>query len=205
MITIFYASARNKDGEPYSKSSLQCIRASIQRCLQGPPHNRVINLISGSAFARANQVIQGTIKTMRKEGLDKTTRHTPIDPVHLKQLYSSGAFLTTTPTTLQFKVFFEISLHFGGRGREGLRKLKTEMIKFETSPNGQEYATLSCVAHEKNYQGVGSHNTDEHDQRMYPTGRENCPVASLKMYISHLNPDCIWFFQRPKTKNYQAR
>lgn len=142
---------------------------------------------------------------MRKAGLDKTTRHTPITPEHLKQLYQSGAFLTSTPTTLQNKVFFELSLHFGRRGREGLRELKTDMIKLETSPSGQEYATLTCVPHEKNYQGVGSHATEEHDQCMYATGRDTCPVASLKLYLSHLNPDCPWFFQRPKTTNYKGK
>lgn len=142
---------------------------------------------------------------MRKEGLDKTTRHTPIAHEHLKQLYQSGAFLTSTPTTLKNKVFFELSLHFGRRGREGRRELKTAMIKFETSPSGQEYATLTCAPQEKNYQGVGSHATEEHDQRMYATGRENCQVATLKLYISHLNPDSLWFIQRPKTKNYKGK
>lgn len=204
-LSVFYPSARTRDGEQYLKSSLMCIRAAIQRHLQGPPHNRNINLVGGSAFSQANSIIKGTIKEMRKEGLDKTTRHSPIHPEDLKQIYTSGALLTTTPTTLQNKVFFEISLHFGRRGREGLRELKTEMIEIQSDPRGQKYATLTCNAHEKNYQGTENHQGKEHIQRMYETKKDSCPVASLQKYLGHLNPDCPWFFQRPKTTNFKGK
>lgn len=114
----FYAEARNKDGELYAKSSMMCIRAAIQRFLQGPPHDLVINIMCGPAFVAANNVIQGAIKLMRRDGLDKSTRYQPISLEHLQQIYSSGAFNPSTPTTLQLKTFFEVTLHLvegGGR------------------------------------------------------------------------------------------
>ena len=30
------------------------------------------------------------------------------------------------------------------------------------------------------------------------TGKKNCPVKSLKLYLEKLNPKCDEFFQRPK-------
>lgn len=34
--------------------------------------------------------------------------------------------------------------------------------------------------------------------RMYASNTKNCPVASFEKYISLLNPDCQYLFQRPK-------
>lgn len=70
---------------------------------------------------------------------------------------------------------------------------------FEMDGKGQEYATLSCVAHEKNHPGESSHQDNEHIQRMYPTNTKLCPVQSLKSYMGHLHLDCTAFFQKPKT------
>ena len=40
----FYAEARTKDGNLYSRSSLLCLRNAIERHLNNPPINRGINL-----------------------------------------------------------------------------------------------------------------------------------------------------------------
>lgn len=180
MLENFYASARTKDGKLYSKASLMGIHAAIQRYIQGPPFNRQINLISGVCFAQANSVIQGAIKMMRKEGLDKAARHLPIPPEDLVKIYESGAFALDTPTTLQNKVYFEVTLHFGRRGREGLRELQKDSIVCRKDAAGNEYATLTSIAHKKNHQGMTSHPGNEHIQRMYATNKPKCPVLSLK-------------------------
>lgn len=161
--------------------------------------------MAGPAFIPANAVIQGMIKIMRKEGLDKATRHQPIPIEDIRRIYASGAFDINTPSTLQLKTYFEVSLHFGRRGKEGLRELRSDMIVFREDAQGIEYATLGCVAHEKNHQGATGHQDNEHVQRMYSTGKKSCPVESLKSYLGHLNPDCSAFFQRPKTSGYVGK
>lgn len=81
----------------------------------------------GVSFAQANAVIRGNIVIMQKEGQDKSSRHTHIAPEDLKKLYKSGAFSLNTPINRQNKVYFEVSLHFWSRGREGLRELQKSM------------------------------------------------------------------------------
>lgn len=200
----FYESARTKDGQLYSKSSILCIRAAIQRYLQSPPYNRHIDIISGACFAQANAAIKESIQMMRKNGMDKASRHQPIAPEDLKRLYTSGVFAADTPTTLQNKVYFDISLHIGKTGRDTLRKLKKSIIIFEKDHQGNQFATLSCQAQERNQQGANIHQ-EEDIQKIYATGKPSCPVASLKSYIGHLNPDCEAFFQRPKTSNFLGK
>ena len=48
-------------------------------------------------------------------------------------------------------------------------------------------------------------NSEQHESRprMYATGKETCPIKSLKLYISKLNEDCEELYAQPKTgKNF---
>ena len=69
-------------------------------------------------FQSANQVVTGLIKELRRDGLD-TTKKTAIEPEDVELMYSSGALCNKTPQSLQCKVFFELCLNFGRRGKEG--------------------------------------------------------------------------------------
>ena len=104
------------------------------------------------------------------------------------------------PVSLQRKVFFEVVLHFGRRGREGLRTIRKEDIVFKVDEHGREYAMLGFNPLEKNHQGLSARER-EHSQQMYGTGNKNCPLLSLKMYLGKLNENCSAFFQRPKSVN----
>lgn len=199
----FYAELSNQEGKQYSKSSLICIRGALHRHLTGPSYQRVVNIISGPAFKCANDVLTGKIKKLKKEGLDMSASHPPIKDADIKLMYSSGTLTDDNPTGLQLKVYFEFCLHFGRRGREGLRELQKKPFSFKMDEIGNEYATLTHNPLEKNHQGVSLHEI-EHGQRMYSTGGELCPLRSLKKYLNLLNPDLEDFFQRPKITGYEG-
>lgn len=198
----FYAELISREGKEYSRSSLLSIRAAIHRHLTGPSHKRVLNVISGPDFKCANDVLTGKIKTLKKEGLDTSTSHPAIKDSDIKLMYSTGTLSDDNPTSLQMKVYFEFCLHFGRRGREGLRELKKQHFVFKFDDHGNEYCTLSHNSLEKNYQGVSMHELN-HDQRMYSTGHEHCPLRSLKKYLNLLHPDQEAFFQRPRVSGFE--
>ena len=75
-------------------------------------------------FQSGNQVVTGLIKELRRGGLDTTKNKTAIEPKDVELMYSSGVLPNKTPQSLQYKVFFELCLNFGRRGKEGLRELK---------------------------------------------------------------------------------
>lgn len=197
LLRQFYGEMASKEGRSYSKSSILGIRAAIQRHFTGPEVNRNINIVSGPAFRAANDVITGILRDLKKEGEDKSKSHPPISELDLKQIYSTKTLSDDTPSSLQLKIFFEVCLHFGRRGREGLRELKKDQVVFLYDDTGVEYATLGFNPQEKNRQGYKLKEI-EHDQRMYGTGAPNCPLVSLKKYINALNPASNDFFQRPK-------
>lgn len=67
-LRLFYAEVRNRDGADYSKSTLLCFRNGIERYLNGPPHNKGIQISSSPAFKKSNLMLDAKIKKI------KTTR-----------------------------------------------------------------------------------------------------------------------------------
>ncbi|GLD67176.1 zinc finger MYM-type protein 4-like protein [Lates japonicus] len=69
------------------------------------------------------------MKSLRRVGRDKTEHHAVITDEDLVVLRRSEAMNPNTPRGLVNKVWFDIQLHFGRRGKEGLRKLTPQSLK----------------------------------------------------------------------------
>lgn len=153
-------------------------------------------------FQAANQVLVGSLAKNKKEGKDQTKHKLPIESDDLSHLYELKVLSNETPITLQRKVYVEISLHFGRRGREGLRQLNKESFEIKVDRNKEEYVIQSYHEKEKNHKGYEAKKHFEKSPVMYSTGSPLCPVYSLKLYLSKLHPDCKDFFQLPN-RNFQ--
>ena len=67
----FYAEARNRNGENYSRATLLSLRNGIERFLNTPPNNRGISFNKDSRFVLSNQMLDAKIKQLKKDGLQK--------------------------------------------------------------------------------------------------------------------------------------
>jgi hypothetical protein len=192
----FYCSARTKEGSQYSRSGYRNLRSGIQRHIQSPPYSRTLNLRSDKCFMAANQCYEGMLKDLKRQGKDVTKHKAAIDAHDMQKMYSSGVLSDTDPVALQRKVFVEVGMHFGRRGREGWRSLQKD--SFENGIDSQErrFFRLKYNELDKNHQGA-----EEKEQIMYenPTS-DRCPYKSLDKYLEKLNPKCPWFLQRPDPK-----
>ena len=198
----FYAEVRTKDGRQYGKKSMLAIRSAIFRFLTQPPNNVTFNILTDTAFIAAKNVLTGVCRKLKATGQDFSKHHPSIKKDDLEKMYDSEVLSHKDPVALQRKVFFETVLHFGRRGREGLREMKKSDIVFKLDENGKEYATLAGNPLEKNHQGFSSRE-GEHSQIMYGTGDVNCPFTSLKFYLTKLNEKCEALFQRAKDVNWE--
>jgi len=204
LLREFYASLRTKDGKEYSQSGYVNIRAGLNRHLTSPPYNKPINLMRDRVFQAANQVFKGSLKRLRAHGLD-TSQHKPaIAAGDFAKMYSSGVLNNDTPWSLLRKVFVEVCLHFGRRGREGLRELRKDGITFKHDDHGREYATLNYNEADKNHQGVDMKEQNKIPIMYAQPADPKCPVYSLKLYLSKLNPKCDYLFQFPRMKWVQT-
>ena len=113
----------------------------------------------------------------------------------MRKFYSSGALSNMNPKSLQQKIFVELALHFGRRGKEGWRKLTKGSFEKKTDAAGREYVTLRYNEFDKNHR-----NAEVKGQFMFARNEDpNCPVKSFDLYVSRLNPSCDAFLQRPLT------
>ena len=109
------------------------------------------------------------------------------------------------PSRLLRTSWFYITLYFGKRGRENQRQMTKTMLALRRSPLGKRYYELQrqipgAVLATKNNQGGLSDEEDESDGKMFETpGSPRCPVhLTVENYISHLNPEMEFLFQRPR-------
>jgi hypothetical protein len=89
-------------------------------------------------------------------------------------------------------------IHFCNRGRENLRDLQTSDFQVKTDAQGVKYILMKDKLTKNHREG------DENESqggRMYATsGNELCPVDSFLKYLSALNSEAPFFWQRPKSK-----
>ena len=150
LLRRFYAEVRSKKGQPYSRSALVSIRASIQRHLEAPPYNCTYSIVSDSIFKPANTIFVSRIKLNRIEGHDTTTHKVPIQEGDIRKMYDSKVLCNDSPKALQYKVFFEMCLHFVRRGKEGLRELRKNSFALRIDDKGFKYVTVTYNEKSKN-------------------------------------------------------
>ena len=104
LLSKFYLEARKADGDFYKTSSLNSIRAGLNRYLKDEYHHGIIDIIKDSEFVNANVSYRAATVQLKKLGKGDVVHHTPLDPNDITTLYESGTFDQSTPGGLQKKV-----------------------------------------------------------------------------------------------------
>ena len=195
----FYAEARNKSRESYSKSSLLGFWHSFERYLNAPPLRRGLKLSSDPRFKRSNEMLNAQIVRLKRQGKENVTHKPAIESEDLMKLKTSPAIALSNPLALLRNVWFHVVLFFCRRGREGQRQLNKTSFKFEVDTSGRRFVTMVHDEATKNYPGgVSDIPSSEKLPRMYETPEENDGCKALKFYMAKLNPRCDAFFQYPR-------
>ena len=195
----FYAEARNKSGESYSKTSLLGFRHSFEGYLNAPPLSRGLKLSSDPRFKRSNEMLNAQIVRLKRQGKENVTHKPAIESKDLMNLKTSPAIALSNPLALLRNVWFHVALFFCRRGREGQRQLKKTSLKFEVDASGRRFVTRAHDEATKNHPGgVSDIPISEKLARMYETPEENDGYKALKFYMAKLNPKCDAFFQYPR-------
>ena len=82
------------------------------------------------------------------------------------KLYGTGVLSDNNPVGLQRKVFVELMLQFGRRGREGLRTMRKDTFAVKRDGSGRRYITVVFNELTKNHQNDSKHDSVE-DQLMF--------------------------------------
>lgn len=127
----FYAEARNKSGESYSKSSL------LERYLNALPLSRGLKLSSDPRFKRSNEILNAQIVRLKRQGKENVTHKPALESEDLMKLKTWPAIALSNPLALLNNVWFNVVLFFCRRGREGQRQFEKTSFKFEVDASGR--------------------------------------------------------------------
>ncbi|VDI67112.1 Hypothetical predicted protein [Mytilus galloprovincialis] len=194
ILSKFYAEARNKNGELYKTTTLKNTRYGINRYLT---EKRDIDIMKDPDFMKSNKMFKAMSIQLKRDGLGGIEHYPPIEEDHIKTIYSS--LTQMDPVSLQQKVFIDLMLYFGRRGRENLRDLKVKDFEFSKQGGGDKehrYIRIQRDELTKNHK----EDTNTAVGKMYEVKDDaKCPVKSFIKYTTKLNTNCEYFFQRPKT------
>ena len=203
----FYAKARNKSGEAYSKSSLLGFRLSFERYLNALPLSRGLKLSSDPRFKRWNEILNAQIVRLKRQGKENVTHKPALESEDLMKLKTWPAIALSNPLALLSNVWFNVVLFFCRRVREGQRQLEKTSFKFEVDASGRWFVIMAHDEATKNHPGgVSDVPSSEKLARMYKTPEKNDAYKALKFYMAKLNPQCdafwnyhdeVWFDAQP--------
>ena len=120
----FYAEAKNKSRESYSKSSLLGFRHSFERYLNAPPLGRGLKMSSDPLFERSNEMFNAQVVRLKRQGKENVTHKPAIESEDLMKLKTSPAIALSNQLALLRSVWFYVVSFFCQRGGEGQRQLK---------------------------------------------------------------------------------
>ncbi|KAG7228918.1 hypothetical protein INR49_008696 [Caranx melampygus] len=203
VLRSFYAEARSKSGQLYSKSSLISIRSSLNRYLNEPPYCRTLDLTKDPELRSANLTLAAVIRRLEEQGAGPVVQKQAITRPDLRKLYESSVLNTDTPFGLLNKVWFETCMYFCTRGRENQRELEEDSFGLAVDEDGRKFVYFKSLGpyHKSRSTTWTKKRPDSEEDtlpRMYETGTEQCPYASFVRYLSKRNPLCRAFFQRPR-------
>ena len=115
-------------------SSLQAIKAAIDRYLRQNRHNKPRSKVGDPEFNKANETLNAVCKDIlqnrqfvKRGQVSPVVHNVPMQNEQLQKLYESqqlGEVKTTNPKQLLQTPRFYVTLYFGKRGRESQRKLE---------------------------------------------------------------------------------
>ena len=152
-LRLFYAEVRNRDGADYSKSTLLGFRNGIERYLNGPPHNKGIQISPHPAFKKSNLMLDAKIKNLTQRGKENIQHKPPIAIQDVKKLKMSTSLSPSCTLGLPRNVYFHVSICWCQRGWEGQRSLTPSSFNFEIDEDAQRYVTMAHDEASKNHQG----------------------------------------------------
>ncbi|XP_054840834.1 BTB/POZ domain-containing protein KCTD1 [Eublepharis macularius] len=204
VLRSFYAEARSKSGQLYSKSSLISIRSSLNRYLNEPPYCRTLDLTKDPELRAANLTLAAVIRKLEEQGAGPVVQKQAITRADLRKLYTCSVFSTQSPFGLLNKVWFETCMYFCTRGRENQRELEEDSFGLAMDEDGRKFVYFKALGpyHKSRSSSWSKKRAESSDEenlpRMYETGTEFCPYASFVKYLAKRNPLCKAFFQRPR-------
>lgn len=143
----YYVEVRQENGQKYQKTSFYSLRYGLQRHLS---MTKDIDIIKSPVFSKSQKIFEASCADLKRDGKGGIEHFPPIEEKDLKKMYDY--FDLSDNIQLQQKVFVDILLYFGRRGRENLSELRINDFAATTDADGNVFLYLTKDEQTKNHQ-----------------------------------------------------
>lgn len=190
----FLVAIRKEDGEQFSRGGFDGVYFALARSHMD---DYSVDILNDPAFIKIKNAKKAVRAVLKKIGKGSVT-HTDI--VNDDDLVKISKLPVTTPINLQLKTWFLIHFHLAMRGNENDNDLmKIDVII--SQENGKKFVELRDTV-TKNHRGDS--NDKSSGAKMFASRTSDCPVECIETYLSKLNPNNDYMWQRPKKKFQQS-
>ncbi|XP_063436822.1 uncharacterized protein LOC134718258 [Mytilus trossulus] len=157
VLSKFYMEIRNKNGEMYKKTTMQSYRQGLQRHLS---KTRDVDILKGDNLKKSKKAFQCMTKELKRLGLAAVEHYPAIADADMEKMYMFFCKDLESPKMLQYKVFVDIMIHFGRRGKENLVTLTRQDFAVQPDTEGTLYVYKTHDELTKNHQTDSEKSSD---------------------------------------------
>ena len=174
----FYAEARNKSGQEYSRSSLLGFRKAVERHFAA--NGMQLKLTNNPTFQASNKMLECKLKVNRREGKENVQHKPIIEPADIRKMKESPFLSFENSAGLLRRVWFIVTLYWCRRGCERQRQLRRDSFAFHRDADGREYVSVFHEQASKNHQrGIADKPSHEKGTRLHSTGQRDYSLWCL--------------------------
>ena len=134
----FFAEINKKDGKDYEPSSLAAMQSSIDRYIC--ESNYEYSILNCRFFKRSRDVLEGKARLLREKGLGKKPNKTnSLTRQEEDILWECGQLGDKTPKSIIASRWWQLTQHFGLRGRQEHHSMRVEDSSFQKNETGASY------------------------------------------------------------------
>ena len=204
----FYGEVHSEEGMQYTPSSLQVLRAGLQRHLSDAIDGMPV-MAQHPAFRKSNKQFTAAKRRFAMNGNRAAgAAKQPMDPADQEKVraYFANPKTYDDPTILRLFVYYMLSMTFGYRGREVWHQLRKDCFEEGRDELGRPIIRVDQALIEKNYQHTGPNTTCRRVNSVSDDPEAGVYLYStLKLYLSKLDPRQPAFLQKAKTQRQMER
>lgn len=192
MLQKYFPSLRTCNNDFLKKGTLLAYRFALSRFItETYPHP--ISITEDIEFKKSSAVFAGLLKKMKEIGKGCTTHYEAITTEDITKINNLDE---SSPVQLQWKTWFYVHYFFCRRGKENSDSMKKNSFGISYDTKNRKYLHQIVDELTKNHRNDNEETTQG---RMYENeNRANCPVTCFEKYVSKLNPNNEFLWQRPK-------
>ena len=170
LLSKFYAGVKKRQGEDYSKKSMQALRYGLQKHFLNV---RDVDIVKDKEFPKSGKIFKSVINQLKQKGKANVKHHKPVSEKDMNLIQDS--FDLDDPQGLQRKVFIAIMVYFANRGQENLHDMKPD--DFILSEKDGRRCIYFVDKSTKNHQDDDM--SSQGGLMFELPGNARCPVASV--------------------------